>query len=95
MEKIKDLYNKIKYFIQKFNRNITYIHSKSGKLYIVLFFDIIWCKIRYGITNNEYRIFEFYKIKCDKRKTYLSKRYYKRANKRLVDPLITNVLTDK
>jgi hypothetical protein len=78
-----------------FNRNLDYIHDKSGKLYIVLFFDVIWCKIRYGITNNEYRIFEFYKINSDKRKTYLSKRYYRRVNKRLVPIEISNVLTDK
>ena len=95
MSEIKELYNRFKYFMRTFNRNLNYIHDKSGKLYIVLFFDVIWCKIRYGITNNEYRIFEFYKINCDKRKTYLSKRYYRRVNRRLVPIEISNVLTDK
>ena len=95
MSEIKELYNRFKYFMGTFNRNLNYVHDKSGKLYIVLFFDVIWCKIRYGITNNEYRIFEFYKINCEKRKTYLSQRYYRRVNKRLVPIEISNVLTDK
>ncbi len=68
----KKFYKELKNDIYHIRKNIDYIHNISGKLRIVIFFDILYSALRYGISDNEYRIFEFYKIKKDKRKTYLS-----------------------
>ena len=95
MKSIKRIFKKIKTKLKYLNKTINYIHDVSGKLRIVIFFDILWCKIRYFITSNEYRIFEFYKIKCDKRKTYLSIFKHNRYKKYLTDLSIINVLNDK
>ncbi len=92
---MEKLWNKIKYTLKMFNKSLKYIHNKTSYLYTFLFFDCLWCKLRYGITYNEYRIFEFYDISSDKRKTYMSKRKYNRINRKLVPYEIVNVLTDK
>ena len=95
METLKNIYNKIKYYIKRLNRTIKYVHRKTGRLCVFIFFDIIWCIIFYGCTDNEYRIFEFYNIYSDLRKTYMTRRKYKRINRKLVDKNITSVLNNK
>ena len=93
-EKIKKTYKSFKEKLKHLKRNINYIHDKSGKSRFVLFFDIIWCNIRYGISNNEYRIFEFYNISGIKRETYLSISNHRDMHY-LYNKKIKNVLEDK
>jgi len=92
---MEESFEKIKIIIKNLNKTMKYIHKKEGYLYTFLFFDIIWCYIRYGITYNEYRIFEFYNLDSDRRKTYISKRKYKKIRKKLVSDEIINVIEDK
>ena len=95
MDNIKKYYFKIKKKIKHLSKNINYIHDKSGKLRIVLFFDILWCRIRYRLTVNEYRIYEYYNIKSNKRKTYMNIRKHKSLDFLYLDKNILNVLEDK
>ena len=76
MDNSKSFWKQVKRVLKEFKRTIVYIYRKTKYLYIFLFFDMIWCLIRYGITYNEYRIFEFYDINCSKRKTFISQRKY-------------------
>ena len=91
MDKVKKIKTKYKYL----KKTINYIHDISGKLRNIILLDIIWCCVRYGTTSNEYRIFEYYKIKNDKRKTYLNTFKHNFYNKHLYDKIILNVLNDK
>lgn len=92
---MKDFWKKFNKLLKNLSKTLKYIHNKTSYLYTYLFFDIIWCYIRYGITYNEYRIFEFYDVSSYKRGTFMSKRKYNSVNKRLVDHKITNVIKDK
>ena len=92
---MKNAFKEFKRIMKNLNKTMRYIHKKEGYLYTFLFIDIVWCYIRYGITYNEYRIFKFYDLEGSKRKTYISKRSYKRIRKHLVDETITSVINDK
>ncbi len=94
-DSVKKFCNEVKDTIKHLNKNINYIHNKSDKFRIVIFFDILWCIIKYGISDNEYRIFEFYLITKEKRKTYLSIDKHNSLNKKLYNKKISNVLEDK
>ena len=93
-KEIKKCYKEIKAGLKNLNKTICYIHRVSGKLRICIFFDILWCFIRYNTDENEYRIFEFYKIKSDKRKTYLSHEKHENYKLRIIPLDIINVIDD-
>ena len=95
MDSIKKAYKKIVKDLKVFDKNLNYVSSKSNTLGFILFWDILWCKLRYGVTSNEYRIFEFYNIDGSKRNTFMSKRRYERLNEKLVNKNITNTINSK
>lgn len=94
-ESIKKFYKNVKNDIYHIRKNINYIHNISGKSRIVIFFDILYSSIRYGISDNEYRIFEFYRIKRDKRRTYLSISKHKRIAWLIEDKKNDSILENK
>ena len=49
------------------------VSKKSGKLRIIIFFDMIYCGLVYGAGYYDYQEFEFYKLKRKQRKTYLTR----------------------
>ncbi len=65
--------NYLKKNIKGINRSINLIKKKCNKSSIVLFFDMWWSYVRYGVDYDEYRIFEFYLLPGFKRDTYMSK----------------------
>ncbi len=95
MDSVKKTCKKIIKDLKVFNKNLNYVLSKSNDLCFVLFFDILWCKLRYGITSNEYRIFEFYNINSDKRNTFVSRRRYNYLNRKLVNKKLVNIINNK
>lgn len=76
-------------------KTVRYVHKKTGYLSFVIFLDVLWCYVRYGASFKEYRLFEFYKLDSTSRNSYMTKRKYKKVNKKLVDQAIINVITDK
>ena len=95
MDKIKKFFKKVEYYINHLNRNLDYIHNRSGKLRIVLFFDIYYSMIRYGTTINEYRIFEFEKTSSEKRKTFMTIFKHDLMRSYLNDKDKISLITDK
>lgn len=47
--------------------------KKSGKSKLFIFFDMVWCGLRYGAGPNDYELFEFYNLKPKNRKTYITR----------------------
>jgi len=95
MDSVKKAFKKILKDLKVFNKNLNYVISRSNELGFILFWDIIWCKIRYGVTSNEYRIFEFYNIDRYKRNTFISKRRYEFLYEKLVNKDIISTITNK
>ena len=91
----KKIINKIKQRIKYIKKNVNYIYEKSNNSKISIFFDMIYCKIRYDISINEYRIYEFYLIDDDKRKTYLSIKEHNKMSNKLFDNKINSVISNK
>ena len=52
---LKKFYKELKNDLYHIRKNINYIHDLSGKLYIVIVFDMLFSMFRYGISDNEYR----------------------------------------
>lgn len=71
------------------------IHEKTGKNKFFLFCDIIICGIRYGAGYNDYDIFEFYNIKHDKRKTFVTRFKNKKLIMMLNNPDYADIFDKK
>lgn len=87
-KKLKEIFNKIKKYVIKTHKNVKYVTKKCNKFYLVILFDMAYSFLRYGVSQEEYKRFEFYKIQGEKRKTYLTieKHYlYKRKLYRTKD----------
>jgi len=92
---VKKIFSLFKKNIKNLIKNINIIHNKTDNLRLFILFDIIWCKIRYMINSNEYRIFEFYLLNSTKRKTYLSSKKYNLISSFMIDEKLLNVINDK
>ena len=49
----KKFYKELKNDLYHIRKNINYIHDLSGKLRIVIVFDMLFSMFRYGISDNE------------------------------------------
>lgn len=77
------------------NKVIDSIHEKTGKSKIYLFYDIAKCAILYGAGYNDYDIFEFYNIKHNKRKTFVTRFKNKKMLNMLNDPAFSDLFDKK
>lgn len=83
--------NKIKYLFKvlcgarfkKMNDVLDQCKEKCGKSKIFMFFDIIWCAIRYGAGYYDYSIFAFYNMNAKQRDTYVTRM----RNKKIISVL--------
>ena len=73
-----------------FNKTIKEVHDKTNKSKISIFFDIMWCLLRYGAGHNDYRVFAFYNLNSKERDTYLTRF----RNKKIIDILNDSKYSD-
>lgn len=66
-----------------FNKTIKEVHNKTNKPTVLIFFDVVWCLLRYGAGHNDYRVFAFYDLNSKQRDTYLTRF----RNKKIIDEL--------
>ena len=88
-------FKKIGLKIKGFNKNVSYVHRKTKRLRLFIFFDMLWCKIRYLITSTEYRVYEFYFMKNKERKHYLSKATHNFYQRFLCPKKLLHMLNNK
>jgi len=82
---------KLKYFFKvitgvrfkKFFAVLDQCHQKCGKSKFLMFFDVIWCAIRYGAGYYDYSIFAFYNMNAKQRDTYVTRM----RNKKIISTL--------
>ena len=66
--------------VKRFFEVLDRCHEKSGKNKIFLFFDMIWCGIRYGAGYHDYLIFAWWDMNSAQRKTYITRVINKKLN---------------
>ena len=59
--------------LSRVTRDVKRVSKKSGKSSIRIFFDMIYCGIRYGAGPLDYDLFEFYNLNGKQRKTYVTR----------------------
>ncbi len=96
MEKIKYLIKRIfamnyKSFLEVINR----IHHKTKKSRIYLFFDIIYCGLKYQAGYFDYELFEMYNLNRKQRKTVLTRGINNHFVKKYNDPSFTPIFVNK
>lgn len=91
----KKTYNKIKNDIKHLNQIIKYVYDKENTFVVITFFDVLWCKLKYGIMLDEYKHYEFYKINSTLRESYLTNRKHNKFCRRIIDYNITDVILNK
>lgn len=92
---IKKIFIKTKNNLKRLNKNIKIITKNNNKFYLFILFDMSLCRILYGISSYEYRIYEFYNINHNKRKTYLSKCRYEFRRKLYFNKNILSIVNNK
>ena len=96
MRKIKYLLERIlnlnyKQMLDKIND----VHKKSKKNRIIIFFDMIYCGIKYQAGYEDYAFFEFYDVPRKNRETYLTRGINNQLVKMLNDPEYMYYTDDK
>ena len=59
--------------LSRVNHDVKRVSKKSGKSSIRIFFDMLYCGIRYGAGPLDYDLFEFYNLNRKQRKTYVTR----------------------
>jgi glutathione synthase/RimK-type ligase-like ATP-grasp enzyme len=85
---------KIKYLIQRilgmnykgFFETINEVHKKNNKSKIYIFFDIIYCGLKYQAGYVDYNLFEMYKMNSKERKTIITRGINNEFIKKYNDP---------
>ena len=74
MNKIKYLFNRIiNMNFSNFFKTINYLHKRTNKSRIVLFFDIIYCGFVYQAGYMDYKLFEMYNMNKEQRQTIITR----------------------
>lgn len=73
MKKLATMLRKLKRFsFKRMNQHIKQIHAETGKASVLIFCDMIWCSLRYGIGYLDYHVFGFAGKHGAIRKTYMT-----------------------
>ena len=81
--------------LKKMNEVIDFVHEKSGKSKISIFFDILNCAVRYGAGYYDYKIFAFWDMNKEQRKTYVTRLWNKKLIMLVNDQSKTHIFNNK
>lgn len=96
MGKIKYLFKRITNMnFGNFFKTVDVVHKKCGKSKIFIFFDCIYCGIKYQAGYVDYQLFEMYKMKKSERKTVITRGINNEIMKKYNDPAYYKYFNDK
>ncbi len=96
MRKLKYLFQRIKGMNYKnFFATINYIHQKTHKNRFLLFWDIIYCGLKYQAGYMDYKLFEMYNMNRAERKTVITRGINNDIMRRYNNPQFTHVFNNK
>lgn len=76
-------------------RTVGQIHAKTKRSRIWLFFDMVYCGLRYGAGYNDYRLCEFYNLNKAQRATYVTRGVNNRIVQLKNDPAYFHCMDNK
>lgn len=96
MKKIKYLFKRLKEMNYKaFFDTVDEVHKINGKLKIAIFFDIVYCGIKYQAGYMDYKLFEMYRLNREKRKTIVTRGINNEIVRKYNDPKYRIYFSDK
>lgn len=96
MKKLKYLFTRITNMSYKqFFNTINTINNKTKKSKIFLFFDIIYCGLKYQAGYMDYKLFEMYDLNKDMRKTIVTRGINNEIIKKYNDPNYIKYFSNK
>lgn len=78
-----------------FLRAVGYVHERSGKSYVGVLWDMVYCGFKYQSGYSDYVEFEFYRLNAEQRGTYLTRGKNNRLIKKYNLRECCGVLEDK
>lgn len=75
--------------------NMNCVHEETGKNRFIMFFDILWCAVRYSVGHLDYRVLGFALVKGKDRKTFLTMNHNLKVANTLNDKSVFYVFNDK
>lgn len=97
MKKIKTFLRRVKNM--SFGRmwmHVKEISAATGKMKLLIFFDMIWCAFRYGVGYLDYNVFGFAEVRGKKaRRTYMTMNYNLLLVRNVNDKAFDSKFTDK
>lgn len=87
--------NKVKVFIKDVNNVSIKISKNTGKNKLFVTVDIVMCLIKYQASPNNYYYFQFYSIKGDCRKTFVTHGLSEKIIKTYNNPKYIDIFEDK
>lgn len=76
-------------------KTVDEVHGLSGKNRVGLFFDVVYCGLRYGAGYKDYRLNEWWTLNGKQRKTYVTRGINNSIIKKCNDPAYYHVLNNK
>ena len=74
MSKVKYVFKRIiNMNFKNFFSTIDYVHNKTGKTRLFIFFDCIICGFKYQAGYMDYQLFEMYNMNAKERKTIVTR----------------------
>ena len=96
MKKIKYLLKRIfKMNYKGFFNTIKDVHKKTGKNSILIFFDIVYCGLKYQAGYIDYNLFEMYTMNRSQRKTVITRGINNEIIKKYNDKEAMKIFNDK
>ena len=71
------------------------VSKESHKWKLAVFFDMLWCAVKYNIGYLEYQVFGFAHVRGKKRKTFMTMNYNLALIRRVNDKRYTDLFEDK
>ena len=81
--------------IQRMNQNIQAIHMETGKNRLIIFLDMVWCTLKYGVGYLDYHVFGFATNKGKKRNTFMTMHHNIGLTRLVNDTSLYPIMNDK
>ena len=81
--------------LSRVKHDVARVAKKSGKSKVYIFFDMLYCGVRYGAGPLDYDLFEFYTLTRKQRKTYVTRGVNNALVKKFNDRSMWHVFDNK
>ena len=80
---------------QRMNQNIQAIHKETGKNMLIIFLDMVWCTLKYGVGYLDYHVFGFATNTGKKRNTFMTMHHNIGLTRLVNDSSLYPIMNDK